>query len=168
MKQLTRIMKPVSWVLVMIMLHLCWVSSIAWAKMIETDAVIHSEAQTDRERLQDLLDRKGLQEQFEQYGISKAEVLARVDSLTDEEVAALVTEIDQVPEGGYAAELALITLLGIGTVVVLVVLFVGGVILTVKLFQSAFRDSPKNTSGETKSKSTSENQPLKTGPGELG
>ena len=27
--------------------------------MIETDAVIHSEVQTDRERLQELLDRKG-------------------------------------------------------------------------------------------------------------
>ena len=166
MKRLTRIMKTISWVLVMALLNLCWVSSTAWAKMIETDAVLHPEAQMDRERLRDVMDRKELQEQFEQYGISNAEIQTRIDSLTDEEVATLLDKIDQIPEGGYA-ETAIFTFFVVVAGIALVIIIAGGIIFGIVLLRSAFKSSPKNTGGETKSETAGDNQPLKTGPGEL-
>ena len=163
MKRLTRIMKTISWVLVMALLNLCWVSSTTWAKMIETDAVLHPEAQTDRERLRDILDRKELQEQFEQYDISKAEIRTRLDSLTDAEVATLLDKIDQIPEGGYV-DTGIFALFLVLAGIALVIVIAGGVIFGIVLFRSAFKSSPKNTGGETKSETAGDNQPLKTGP----
>ena len=52
-------------------------------------------------KIRALLNREDVQHQLETYGISHEEALARVNSLTDAEISALVKEIGDVPAGGY-------------------------------------------------------------------
>lgn len=111
-------------VLILAMLHLCWLSSFAWAEIVTTDAVLQTEMQTNRDRLRGFLNREALQEKFEQSGISQMEVLARIDSLTEEEVIVLVTEIDQLPEGGSDGRKVLS---GLGRI--FIILITGGIYL---------------------------------------
>ncbi len=80
------------------MLHLCWLTSYGWAEMVTT-----SEALTNavtREMLIDALNREDVQKQLEHYGITKEDAVVRINSLTDEEIGALVKDIDSVPIGG--------------------------------------------------------------------
>jgi Family of unknown function (DUF6627) len=90
--------KTISRILIIAMLHLCWLTSYGWAEMISTESV--NQVQNDRQRLLDLLDRQEVIDELEKYGISKVEAVARINSLSDEEVVALVTKIDRLPEGG--------------------------------------------------------------------
>ena len=70
--------KPVSVLLVTALLHLCWVSSFAWAEMVATDAVVQSqtESQNPRQRLLDLLNREEVQQELEKHGVSQVEAVA--------------------------------------------------------------------------------------------
>jgi hypothetical protein len=73
---------------------------VAQAAMIGTDQVIkQQQAQVDRERLAQLLERQELREQFVAMGVDPQEVQARVDALSDEEVATLNQQMDQLPAG---------------------------------------------------------------------
>jgi Family of unknown function (DUF6627) len=90
--------KPISRILILTMLHLCWLTSYGYAEMIPTESV--NQVQNDRQRLLDLLDRQEVIDELEKYSISKVEAVARINSLTNEEVAALATKIDRLPEGG--------------------------------------------------------------------
>jgi hypothetical protein len=55
---------------------------------------------TDQGRMIEFLDRVEVQAQLQAYGVSAAEVKARVAALTDEEAAALAARIDTLPAGG--------------------------------------------------------------------
>ncbi len=107
-------MKTISRILIFAVLHLCWLTSYGWAEITATDSVIAVSMQisADREKIRALLNREDVQHQLETYGISHEEALARVNSLTDAEISALVKEIGDVPAGGqleavvYAAILA--------------------------------------------------------------
>ena len=103
MKIQTQYKRPLSVLLIITLLHLCWLTSYGWAEMVTTDAVAPSqtEIQNLRQRLIALLNREDVAGQLQQHGLSKAEALARINSLTDDEVAALVNEIDQLPNGGF-------------------------------------------------------------------
>ena len=96
-------MKTISRILILAMLHLCWLTSYGYAEMIPTESAIEqpSQVETDRQRILDLLNREEVVIELEKYGISKEEAAVRINSLTDEEVAALTTEIDRLPAGGY-------------------------------------------------------------------
>ena len=89
--------------LILAMLHLCWMSSFAWAEMVATDPLAQSqtEGQNPRQRLLDLLSREEVRKELEKHGISQVETVARVNSLTDEEVAEVVGRLDQLPNGGF-------------------------------------------------------------------
>lgn len=52
------------------------------------------------EQLATLLERREIQAQLEAYGVSIAEVKARIAALTDAEAAELAARIDQLPAGG--------------------------------------------------------------------
>jgi hypothetical protein len=56
----------------------------------------------DRERLHSFLNRAEVCEQLEAWGVNKEMAKARIDTLTDEEVAELVSRLDQMPAGGDA------------------------------------------------------------------
>ena len=69
----------------------------------------------DRERISRILDRTDVQAQLQAYGVSAAEVKARVAALTDAEAAELAARIDELPAGG-------VSILGAALIVFLVLL----------------------------------------------
>ena len=70
--------------------------------MIPTESVNQSQTQDDRQRLFDLLDRQEVIEELEKYGISKVEAVARINSLSDEEILTINNKLSQFPSGGQA------------------------------------------------------------------
>jgi hypothetical protein len=99
----SRHFKTISQILIFVMLHLCWLTSYGYAEMIPTESAIEQPSHdvTDRQRLLDLLDRQEVVDKLEEYSISKVEAVARINSLTDEEVIEITGKLDQLPEGGY-------------------------------------------------------------------
>jgi hypothetical protein len=95
--------------------------------MVPTESLIQSPQNnsipTGRQRLLDLLKRERVQKTLNQYGISQGEAVARINSLTDEELNKIAGKLDQLKAGGHdpygyddddddwIAELFLITLL---------------------------------------------------------
>ncbi|GAB4507990.1 MAG: hypothetical protein Tsb0026_05560 [Sulfuricaulis sp.] len=101
MKLLRRLTKPVSHLVVLGLLALNLHLPAAHAGMIGTEAVVNAaQAQQNRERLHSALSRDDVQTQLLARGVDPAQVQARVDSLTDEEVQILAADIDQLPAGG--------------------------------------------------------------------
>ena len=95
--RLKRIMRQISLILTASMLNLCWMTSYGWAEMVKTQEI---PPQITREMLIDALNREDVQKQLEQYGVSQVEAVARINSLTDEEISALVAQIGSIPSGG--------------------------------------------------------------------
>jgi len=93
-------MKTISRILILAMLHLCWLTSYGWAEMVPTESAV--QVQDDRQRLLDLLDRQDVIDELEKYGISKVEAVARINSLSDEEVVVIAGKLDELSEGGQA------------------------------------------------------------------
>ena len=95
--------KIISILLTTAMLNLCWMTSFCWAEIAAIDSAVAVSIQNsaDLEKIRALLNREDVQHQLEAYGISHEEALARVNSLNDAEIAALVKDIDSVPAGGY-------------------------------------------------------------------
>jgi hypothetical protein len=101
MKLLRRLTKPVSHLVVLGLLALSLHLPAAHAGMVGTEAVVNAaQAQQDRERLHSALSRDDVQAQLLARGVDPAQVQARVDSLTDEEMQTLATHMDQLPAGG--------------------------------------------------------------------
>jgi hypothetical protein len=69
----------------------------AYAGVISTDAVLATSA---RDRLALALSRTEVRARLEAYGVSAAEVQARVAALTDSEAAQLADRLDALPAGG--------------------------------------------------------------------
>ena len=101
MKLLRRLTKPVSHLVVLGLLALSLHLPAAHAGMVGTEAVVNAaQAQQDRKRLHSALSRDDVQAQLLARGVDPAQVQARVDSLTDEEMQTLATNMDQMPAGG--------------------------------------------------------------------
>jgi hypothetical protein len=96
---------------------LSWVP--AHAAMVSTDEILSQrQGNLDREYLRILLDRDEVRIQLEAWGVSSEEAKARVENLTDQEVAEIAAQIDQMPAGGSAFG----TLVGVAILVFLVLL----------------------------------------------
>ena len=101
MQLLRRLTKPVSHLVVLGLLALSLHLPAAHAGMIGTEAVVNAaQAQQNRERLHSALSRDDVQSQLLARGVDPVQVQARVDSLTDEEMQTLATNMDQLPAGG--------------------------------------------------------------------
>jgi len=118
MEKFFRLTKPVSYLLVFSLLSLGLHLPAAHAGMIGTEAVINAtQAQQERQRLHDILDRNDVKSQLLARGVDPAQVQARVDSLTDQEVQNLAARIDRMPAGagvfdvGDALDLLVLVLL---------------------------------------------------------
>jgi hypothetical protein len=106
METLRRLTKPVSHLVVLGLLALSLHLPAAHASMIGTEAVVNvAQVQQDRERLRDVFNRDDVKAQLLARGVDPAQVQARVDSLTDQEVQTLNGKLDQLPAGGDALEL---------------------------------------------------------------
>jgi len=77
-----------------------WVPS-AQAGMVSSEQLIDSQAtHPDRERIRALFDRQDVREQLQARGVDANAAAARVDALTDDEVAAINGKLDSLPAGG--------------------------------------------------------------------
>jgi Family of unknown function (DUF6627) len=103
MEILRRLTKPVGHLVIIGLLALSLPVPVAHAGMIGTEAVINaSQVQQDRERLRQVLNRDDVKAQLIARGVDPAQVQARVDGLTDQEVQKLAKNMDQLPAGGDA------------------------------------------------------------------
>ncbi|MGH8660839.1 MAG: PA2779 family protein [Burkholderiales bacterium] len=69
----------------------------ASAGIIATDQVATS---AERDRVKDFLDRAEVRQRLQALGVDPAAARARVDALSDPEIATLVGEMDRLPAGG--------------------------------------------------------------------
>ena len=74
-------------------------ASPAKAELIGTDQLV-SPPQSERERVKALVARPEVAKKLEQLGVLPKDAAARVDALTDAEVAVLAGKIDALPAGG--------------------------------------------------------------------
>ena len=105
--QSLRNLKFVSRILIFALLHLCWLASYGWAEMVPTESTVQSEedspVQSDRQRLFDLLQRERVQKTLHRYGISQEEAVARINSLSDQELSEVAGKLDRLKAGGHDA-----------------------------------------------------------------
>jgi hypothetical protein len=92
---LSRLMTP----FIAAFLFAAFFASPAKAELIGTDQVA-SPPQSERERVKALVARPEVAKKLEQLGVLPKDAVARVDALTDAEVAVLAGKIDALPAGG--------------------------------------------------------------------
>ena len=81
-------------------------------------------AESDRARLRELINRADVRAKMKAYGIDSDEALARVDSLSDREIAGIARRLDEMPAGQYAdAYGTLFVLAMLGLVVIVAAIF---------------------------------------------
>jgi hypothetical protein len=123
MNNFLRHSKPVSYLLLFSLLSLGIHLPTAHASLIGTEAVINAaQAQQDRQRLHDILNRDDVKSQLMARGVDPAQVQARVDSLTDQEVQTLAAKIDKMPAGGHVLDFDLGDAVGLAVLVFLILL----------------------------------------------
>jgi hypothetical protein len=88
------------------------------AAMIGTDQVVSaSSAQADRAHVMSILDRSEVASQLSTFGLDSETAKARVQAMTDEEVAALNNRLDALPAGAISdAGKLLVILIIIGVI----------------------------------------------------
>jgi len=102
MDKLRRLSRPVSHVVILGLLALT-IHFPAHAALIGTDTVVQAaQAQQDRSRIESLLNRDEVRQRLLGQGVDPAQVKARVDALSDNEIQTLAAKIDELPAGGDA------------------------------------------------------------------
>jgi len=85
---------------------------VAQAVMIGTGQMMdHRKTQQDRAHVKALLNRVDLAAQLKSAGVDPTQLQARIDALTDEEVALLSDQLDQLPAGSGILGTALLVFL---------------------------------------------------------
>ena len=114
--------------LILAMVSLSLPHNAARAAMVQTESVIEGTAafSSGRDRLRTILQRDEARAQMEALGVDPNEALARVESLSDREVAQIALQLDQMPAGA-GINLLILILLSIGFVglLYLVLVFFG-------------------------------------------
>jgi uncharacterized protein DUF6627 len=88
-----------------------------YAGMVGTDQVIAAaQSQGARNKLRNFINRSEVRSQLQDFGISPTAAQARVDAMTDTEVAGLAGQIDSLPAGGNDFWIAVGVLLLIGLI----------------------------------------------------
>lgn len=121
--------RPLAFVLIVAVLSLSIPIAHLEAAIVTTESVVTlpAEGQADRERVRAFLNRVEVRAQLQAYGISPEEAIARVESLTDREIALIAGKLDQLPAGGcYGCGQGALVLLA--AAILVVVLIVVGVI----------------------------------------
>ncbi len=101
MKTFRRFAKPVSCAVVTGLLALNLHLPAAQAALVGTGAVVQAtQAQQERARIHEALNREEVKAKLASLGVDPAQVQARVDALTDEEAQRLAKQMDEMPAGG--------------------------------------------------------------------
>ncbi len=79
-----------------------WAPTVAQAEMLSTQKTLQSLTNNTekREWLTSMVLRKEVQTQLQEYGVSRAESINRVNSMTDDEVASVTDQIEQYVAAG--------------------------------------------------------------------
>ncbi len=79
-----------------------WAPTVAQAEMLSTQKTLQSLTNNTekREWLTSMVLRKEVQAQLQEYGVSRAESMNRVNSMTDDEVASVTDQIEQYVAAG--------------------------------------------------------------------
>jgi hypothetical protein len=128
---------PVACLLVAVMVWVSLPHRAAFAGLVGTETVLSGEAGAldDRARVRNFMLRQDVQAKVASYGVDPAEALARVEGLTDREVAMLATRIDELPEGqsgGIATAGAVVIVLYLLLLIGLVVAGIVGLVILIK------------------------------------
>lgn len=111
MNGLRNIRRLVIWPLVCVMLALSGPLGTASAALVSTDQVIEkADVTAQRDKVQAFLARDEVKRQLTEFGVDANEAAARVDSLSDVEVAWLAAQVDSTPAGQGAGSVVLILL----------------------------------------------------------
>ena len=101
MNTVLAIRKPLAILLVMTFFSLIMLGTQAQAALVGTSQILdQGNHDVDRDRLRVFLDRAEVRDQLEALGVDSDIAKARIDSLTNEEVADIVNRLDQLPAGG--------------------------------------------------------------------
>lgn len=93
----------------------------AQAEIIDTPSVLGATTRHEQmQKVQDTLSRRDVAAQLEHLGVSAEMVSERVDAMTDAELQAFATRLDQAPAGGDG-----FALVGVVFVVLMILEFVG-------------------------------------------
>ena len=112
MKAIRQTLKPVSFMVAILMLMISGPFQSALAAMIETETVLEASwGQEARSRIKQVLVREDVRQALIKQGIDPREADARIDSLSDEEAIAVADNLDQLPAGEGALEVLLIVAL---------------------------------------------------------
>ena len=99
-------------ILVLSMLSMTCFVPLAQAGLVGTQTLLDQQQRLDnRAKLNQLLQRADLAEKLQQAGVNPADVQARVNALSDQEVASLVDQFEQLPAGGDFLGLAVVVFL---------------------------------------------------------
>jgi hypothetical protein len=119
MNTVLTIRKPLAILLVMTFVSLTIVGTQAQAALVGTSQILdQGDQEVDRDRLRAFLDRAEVCDQLEALGVDRDIARARIDSLTNEEVAEIVDRLDQLPAGGDG----LAALVGVALLVFIILL----------------------------------------------
>jgi hypothetical protein len=103
MSTLVTMKKPLAILLVLTFIGLTVGGTRVQAALVGTSQILkHNHQEVDRDRLRALLDRAEVRAQLEALGVDQDIAKARIDGLTNEEVAQIVGRLDQLPAGGNA------------------------------------------------------------------
>ena len=120
MRSLIAIRKPVAMVLVFALFTVFAGFGPAYASMIGTSEVLKKESsQLDKERILNALQREDVRQKLQSWGVEPETAEARVQALTDRELARISQRMDNLPAGGDAFG----GLIGAAVFVFLVLLF---------------------------------------------
>ena len=129
MRTLFRSQKPISLIVLVSLYWLCMPQLPAQGAMITTEDTLDggSRVDFDRLRIKAFVCRQDVIARLQSYGISSEEAQARVDSLTDQEIALIADKLDQLPAGGIVIHTAWIAVLAgavalIFTIIVLIIM----------------------------------------------
>jgi hypothetical protein len=120
MKQIRKLAPPTSVFSIVLMLLFSFPFQSASAAIIGTESFLRPERlQETRDYLHYLISRHDVQEALIARGINPQEAKARIDSLSDEEIALISKKIADLPAGGDAT--GFIVIVGIVLIIVIIV-----------------------------------------------
>lgn len=109
----------IAWPLMALMMSLSLPIGYARAALVTTEqAIERSDAAVDRAAIKSLLSRDDIKGQLAAMGVNADEAAARIDSLSDAEVAEVAARIDNLPAGQALGSVVVVLLL------VIIILFI--------------------------------------------
>ena len=112
LKIMQKIIKPAAVLLAVHMLILSGPYQSVWAAMISTQSIINlNQEQSPRDVFKSIFAREEIQAVLISHGIDPQEARERIDTLSDDEIAKFVYEIEQLPAGGSLAGVITLSLM---------------------------------------------------------